>query len=265
MKTDAKQPIRVAMWSGPRNISTAMMRAFGNRQDTAVIDEPFYGAFLARTGTDHPMREDVLAACPTDPRSIAQGLLGPVPGGRPIFYQKHMCHHMVQGIELGWMGACRNAFLIRSPEQVLASYAARRGAVTLADIGFVQQAILFDREADRLGASPPVIEADDVLADPRGVLGRLCERLGIPFLEAMLHWPAGPRATDGVWAPVWYGTVERSTGFAAPRPAATIEDLEHSLRPIALAARPHYERLAKFKIAGSGTTPSVNPSVSPTA
>ena len=186
-------PVRIAMWSGPRNISTAMMRAFENRPDTAVVDEPFYAAWLEKSGADHPMREAVLAAQPTDPAEVIAALTGPVPGGRAVFYQKHMTHHADADLDLAWMAQCRNAFLIRAPEEVVASYVVRRGEARLEDIGFERQAELFEREADRLGAAPPVIDARDVLADPRGTLGALCAALGIPFLEAMLSWPAGRR------------------------------------------------------------------------
>jgi hypothetical protein len=244
------------MWSGPRNISTAMMRSFENRSDTAVVDEPFYAAYLAATGLDHPMREAVLAAQPTDWRVVADQLLGPTLEGRPVFYQKHMTHHMLPKVGLDWMAGCRSAFLIRPPEQVLASYTVKRAEVGLEDIGVVRQAELFDREADRLGAAPPVIEGADVLANPRVALSALCEALGIPFSEAMLAWPAGRRATDGVWAPAWYDAVERSTGFDAPRRVATLDDLDGPTRDIAEAAWPHYERLARHKIVVSSYTPS---------
>jgi len=246
--TARAEPVRIAMWSGPRNISTAMMRAFGARADTAVVDEPFYATYLAKTGAAHPMRAQALASQPTDWRDVAETLLGPVPGGRAIFYQKHMTHHMVGGIDLAWMGRCRNAFLIRSPRQVLASYAARRSEVTLEDIGFVRQTELFDREADRLGAAPPVIDADDVLADPPGVLSALCAALDVPFCDAMLTWPPGRRATDGVWAPVWYEAVERSTGFAPPRKEPAAGDMDEGLEAIAAAARPSYDRLARHRL-----------------
>jgi Sulfotransferase domain len=241
------KPIRIAMWSGPRNISTAMMRAFENRSDTAVIDEPFYAAFLAATGIDHPMRAESLASQPKDPRAVVEQILGPVPGSRPIWYQKHMTHHMVAGFPRDWTLRMRNAFLIRAPQDVLFSYRQKREDVTLDDIGFVSQAELFDREAQRMGRAPPVIHADDVLADPRATLGALCAALDIPFSEDMLAWPAGKRATDGVWAPVWYDSVERSTGFSAPR-AKTAQTLPAHLQAIAEAARPHYEKLAAFKL-----------------
>jgi hypothetical protein len=241
------EPIRIAMWSGPRNISTAMMRSFENRPDTAVIDEPFYAAFLAATGIDHPMREESLASQPKDPRVVVEQILGPVPAGRPVWYQKHMTHHMVTGFPRDWIATMRNAFLIRAPEDVLFSYTQKREAVTLDDIGFVSQAELFDREAQRLGHAPPVIHADDVLADPRRTLGALCAALDISFSENMLSWPAGKRATDGAWAPVWYESVERSTGFSPPR-AMAAKTLPAHLRVIADAARPHYETLLPFKL-----------------
>jgi hypothetical protein len=240
--------IRIAMWSGPRNISTAMMRSFENRPDAAVIDEPFYAAYLSATGIDHPMREESLASQPVDPHVVVEQILGPAPGGRPIWYQKHMIHHMVAGFPRDWIVGMRNAFLIRAPEDVLASYVRKREDVTLDDIGFVSQAELFDSEAQRLGRAPPVIPAGDVLADPRGTLSALCTALDIPFSEKMLAWPAGKRASDGVWAPVWYESVERSTGFSAPR-AKRREPLPAHLQAIADAARPHYEKLLRFKLA----------------
>ena len=242
------EPVRIAMWSGPRNISTAMMRSFENRPDTAVVDEPFYAAFLAATGIDHPMREEAMASQPTDPNIVVEHILGPVPGRRPIFYQKHMTHHMVPSFARDWIEAMRNAFLIRAPEDVLVSYVQRREAVTLDDIGFVRQAELFDRACDRLGRAPPVIDARDVLADPRAVLGGLCAALDVAFDEAMLSWPPGRRATDGVWAPVWYASVERSTGFAPPRPPARRDALPAPLQRIADAARPYYEKMQPFRL-----------------
>lgn len=241
-------PLRIAMWSGPRNISTAMMRSFGNRPDTAVIDEPFYAAYLAGTGIGHPLREESLAAQPQDWRKVVEIVLGPVPEDRPIFYQKHMTHHMLPEFGREWIAQCRNAFLIRAPEDVLASYTEKRSEVALEDIGFVQQREIFEREGDRLGHAPPVIDGADVLANPQGTLSALCRALDISFTEQMLHWPVGRRATDGAWAPAWYDAVERSTGFAPPRPPVALENLRADLKSIALAARPHYERLRAFTL-----------------
>lgn len=249
-------PVRIAMWSGPRNISTAVMRAFENRSDTAVVDEPFYAAYLAASGLDHPMRVEVLAAGPTDPEEVAARLAGPVPQGRAIYYQKHMTHHMLPGFPLAWMDACRHAFLVRSPARVLASYARRREAVDLADIGVTQQVELFERVADRAGAAPPVVDADDLLADPAGLLACLCERLGIAFSPAMLCWPAGRRPSDGVWAPAWYEAVERSTGFAAPGPDQALPPLEPRLQAVADAAAPFYLRLARQRLKALSAPPA---------
>ncbi len=243
--------LRIAMWSGPRNISSAMMRSFGARADAAVIDEPFYAAYLALSGSDHPMRAEVLASQANDWREVAEMLQGPVPGGKAIWYQKLMTHHMLPQFGREWMRHMRNAFLIRDPRFVLGSYARirDRSAMTLADIGIVQQRELFEREAQRLGKAPPVIEGADVLADPPRMLARLCAALGIPFTDSMLHWSAGRRDTDGVWAPAWYAAVESSTGFApAAAVAAAAPELPEELQRIAEAAQAHYAALAAHKL-----------------
>ena len=239
----------IAMWSGPRNISTAMMRSFANRSDTFASDEPFYAAYLAATGLAHPMRAEILAAQPQDWRDVAARCAGPVPGGKSIWYQKHMSHHMLPGVGLDWASTARNAFLIRPPEAVLASYVEKRGDVTLEEIGLPQQVALFERLADRHGTAPPVIEANDVLADPRRVLPALCRACGIAFDEAMLSWPEGPHPSYGVWAPAWYDKVVRSTGFGQPREEIGFEALDDRLKPIAEAARPLYDRLRKHRLA----------------
>lgn len=239
--------VRIAMWSGPRNISTAMMRSFGARTDTAVIDEPFYAAYLAQTGLDHPMREEVLASQSQDWRVVVDALVGAVPNGKHVFYQKHMTHHMLPTIGRDWMERVRNAFLIRDPAAVLASYIQKRGEATLADIGIVQQRELFDRVADRLGHAPPVIEGVEVLKNPARALSDLCHAIGIEYSNDMLHWAPGRRTTDGVWAPAWYHAVEQSTGFGPP-PDAARPPLPHDLQCIADEARPHYEALAKYKL-----------------
>lgn len=235
-------PIRICMWSGPRNLSTALMRSFGNRADCGVADEPFYAAYLKLSGADHPMRQDILHRHETDWRKVAECLLGPAPGGGRIFYQKHMTHHMVPEIGRDWMRECRHAFLIRHPMRVLASYAGKRGPVELEDIGFLEQAELFEEACDMKGSPAPVIDADRLLADPGGVLAKLCEALGIAFSGAMLHWAPGRRDSDGVWARHWYDAVDRSTGFGPARALSPLE--EPRLLSLAARAQPIYDGLA---------------------
>ncbi len=228
------------MWSGPRNISTAMMRSFGSRPDTVVVDEPLYAHYLAVTGIDHPGREAILAAQPQRWPDVAAQLTGPLPGDPAVFYQKHMTHHLLPGIGREWLGALTHAYLIRDPAHVIASYAKVRGEPTLDDLGYPQQLEIFR------AFGGPVVDAADVLRDPRRTLSRLCAALGIGFDEAMLSWPPGPREADGVWAPHWYAAVERSTGFAPwdPSPA----QVPDRLRPLVSAARPYYDEMAAHRI-----------------
>ncbi len=243
----ASEGLRVAMWSGPRNISTALMRAWENRPDVAVIDEPFYAHYLAATGIEHPGRDTVLAAQDRDAARVAARLAGPIPQGRAIWYQKHMSQHLLDDVPRGWMQRVVHCFLIREPEAVAASFTAKRPQAAARELGFEQQARLFEEVAARLGPAPPVIDAADVLKDPRGQLGALCAALGVPFSERMLSWPAGRRDSDGAWAPWWYASVERSTGFAPWRPFE--ETLSDAQRRLAEACRPHYERLARHRLA----------------
>lgn len=210
--------IRIAMWSGPRNISTAMLRAWGNRPDTFVCDEPLYAHYLLKTGRDHPGRSEVLAACEQDWRKVVAWLTGPIPEGKPIFYQKHMAHHLLPDIDRAWLKDLTHALLIRSPREMLTSLLAKYRQITIEDTGLPQQVELVDYLGTHTDQNAPIIDARDVLEDPRGMLTALCERLGVPFTDAMLHWPPGPRETDGVWAKYWYDAVERSTGFAPYRP-----------------------------------------------
>ena len=237
--------MKIAMWSGPRNLSTAMMYAFAARGDCAVVDEPFYGAYLALTGVAHPMREAVLRAHPTDPARIVAAITGPNPGDRPHFYQKHMAHHMVPGIPRGWMAGVVNLFLIRHPARVVASYAAKRARVELDDLGFRQQAELFDH-VRTLGQEPVVIDSHDIRADPEAALRALCAAIGLGWRPEMLRWPAGGIPEDGVWAAHWYGAVHRSTGFAGPE--GELPRLEGEYVALAEAAMPFYERLRVEKI-----------------
>lgn len=235
--------IRIAMWSGPRNISTAMMRAFENRADAEVWDEPFYAWYLAETKLDHPMADEVIAAGLRRWQDVAEQCVSGSPA--PVFYQKHMTQHMLPEVDLGWLSRVTNAFLIREPEAVLASYHDRRADPTMADVGFDRQSEIFDRVAEALGQAPPVLDSDDVLSDPEGNLRKLCAALGIGFDPAMLSWPAGRRESDGVWAPHWYASVEASTGFGKPREPRPLPD---HLRALAESCRPHYDRLAAHRL-----------------
>ena len=237
---------RIAMWSGPRNLSTAMMRSFGSRADTFVSDEPFYAAFLKTTGLGHPMREEVIAAMDCDWASVMASLRDDPPEDRPIWYQKQMWHHMAGPVGYDDFAGFTHAFLIRAPERMIASYLRTREAAAFENFGMDRQAEFFEREADRLGYAPPVIDANDVLASPEAVLAKLCDALGISWDPAMLGWEPGRRDTDGPWAPHWYGAVEKSTGFG--RPETDPVELPADAQEIADRCRPYYERLAAHRI-----------------
>ncbi|TRW17788.1 sulfotransferase-like domain-containing protein [Glacieibacterium frigidum] len=238
--------MRIAMWSGPRNLSTALMRSFGARADTFVSDEPFYGAYLRETGDDQPMKAEVIASMDCDWASVARTMSGSIPGGAPIWYQKHMAHHMEGPVGIADLSGHAHAFLIRDPARVIASYAAKRVAVRADHLGLARQCEYFDREADRLGHAPPVVDAVDILRNPADVLGRLCVALRIAWDPAMLSWEPGRRATDGVWAAHWYGAVEASTGFGAPDDR--VPSVPDEVLPVLDACRPHYDYLAGFRL-----------------
>jgi len=239
-------PLRIAMWSGPRNISTAMMRSWGNRDDCMVVDEPLYAYYLNQTRKPHPGIDDVIAAGLTDWRKVAAQLTGPVPGGKRIYYQKHMTHHLLPEIDRAWLGQLTNCFLIREPREVLASYARIVETATLEDTGFPQQAEIFEYVRERTGQAPPVVDAADMLRDPRRMLGLLCDVLGVDFQESMLSWPPGPRATDGVWAKHWYAEVEKSTGFRPYQPRNIA--LPPRLESLYAACRADYDRLYEHRL-----------------
>jgi len=243
---DAVKPLRIAMWSGPRNISTAMMRAWGNRADTAVVDEPLYAFYLRATGKKHPVVEEVIAAGESDWRRVTLGLTNELPTGKRIYYQKQMTHHLLPEVERAWLGALTNCFLIRDPAEVIASYIRKYDDPTLEDVGFVQQAEIFDWVRARTGAIPPVIEAREVLQDPERMLRLLCNSIGVEFDAAMLSWPPGLRATDGVWAKHWYGEVAQSTGFAPYRSQPS--EVPERLRKIEARCRECYDRLYEYRL-----------------
>lgn len=237
------------MWSGPRNISTALMRSFGNRPDCAVTDEPLYAHYLSslspRRRAEHPAADEVMRSQPTDAASVITHLLGPAPLGRAIWYQKHMAHHLTPGMDLRWIDGLTNALLIREPREVIVSFSKVINTPTPADLGFPQQVALLERIIAS-GRSPIVIDSRTILTSPRGALAALCAALGIGFDESMLQWPPGPRATDGVWAPHWYANVNASTGFApyAPRHEPVPPDLE----PVLAACEPLYQQLREHAI-----------------
>lgn len=237
--------LRLAMWSGPRNISTALMRSWGNRSDTAVCDEPLYAHYLLHTGAPHPGAAEVISHHETDWRRVVEGLVGPVPGGREIYYQKHMSHHLLPDIGRDWLGSLTHCFLIRDPAEVVVSLARTLAEPGLADTGLPQQVELFRWVWDHTGRVPPVLDARDVLSDPRRMLSLLCEAVGVPFREAMLSWPPGRRDTDGVWAKYWYAEVEKSTGFQPPRPAPPVPE---RLAELHAACVPLYQALSRHRL-----------------
>ncbi|MGI8702304.1 MAG: HAD family hydrolase [Nocardioidaceae bacterium] len=238
---------RLAVWSGPRNVSTALMRAWENRPDCEVVDEPLYPCYLARTGIDHPGRDEVLAVGETDWRVVVERLLAPAPEGVAVVYQKHMAHHLVPEIGHGWLSELTNVLLIRDPREVVASYIESRSSVHADDIGLRQQLSLYDELTAR-GATPPVVDAGDFLRDPERYLRWMCDLVGVGFTDAMLHWPPGPRESDGVWARYWYASVWRSTGFAPYRPRTV--HLEGDAARVAAECLSSYERLFAHRLQG---------------
>jgi hypothetical protein len=248
----------IAMWSGPRNISTAMMRSWGNRPDTFVCDEPFYAHYLLTTNhTDHPGYEQIIAGHETDWQKVVRWLRGPIPEGKGIFYQKHMAHHLLPGMATDWIDRMSNCFLIRDPNEMLLSLVEFLPSPSLLETGLPQQARLFEHLLERNHTPPPVIDATDVLADPAGMLRALCARLQVPFYDEMLTWPAGPRSTDGVWAQYWYEKTYETTGFGPHRKKTgrLPDHLQHTLeRCHQLYERLYRQRLQPLKDEARATT-----------
>lgn len=234
--------IRLAMWSGPRNISTALMRSWENRPDSKVVDEPLYAYYLNETQLNHPGRDEVVAAGEPDWRTAVAELTGPQPAGVAVYYQKHMTHHLIPQLPRDWITELDNVLLIRDPFEVVVSYLRTRSDVVAEDIGLVQATQLYEQ----LGPQTPVIDAADFLQNPQGYLRWLCDRFGLPFTERMLSWPAGPRDSDGVWAPYWYDAVLASTGFEAYRPREV--HLEGAALAAAEASKPHYDLLHGVRV-----------------
>lgn len=244
----ANRPVvtRIAMWSGPRNISTALMRSFENRGDTHVSDEPLYASYLARTGYEHPGRDEILASQCSDVTEVFRELAGPVPGDRPIWYQKQMSHHLPSDLDVVPLAAFRHVLLIRDPGEMLTSLVRIIPEPTAHQTGLPQQCELWRRLAAGRGGGPPVIDAADILSNPERMLRKLCDLLGIDFRPTMLSWPAGRRPTDGVWAKHWYGNVEQSTGFGPHRPKR--EPVPGSLTAVLDHCRRCYDQLAAYRL-----------------
>ena len=239
-------PIRITMWSGPRNISTALMRAWGNRADTVVIDEPFYAFYLRATGKKHPGADKVIANGETNWRKVVNQVTGPVPDGKNIFFQKQMTHHLLPEVDRQWLRDVTNCFLIRDPREVIASYVKKREDPALQDLGFVQQGEIFDFVRERMSAIPPIVDAKDVLENPKRTLGLLCDAVGVEFSESMLSWPPGLRETDGIWAKYWYGEVARSRSFQPYFPR--YDEVPKHLLEIHKRCRECYERLYEYRL-----------------
>jgi len=240
-------PIYLAMWSGARNISTAMMRSRASRPDTFVCDEPLYAHYLQVTRRSHPGADEVIANGETDWRKVVQYLTGSIPQQKRIFYQKQMTHHLLPQIDRAWLRLVTNCFLIRDPREVIISYLKKNDELALEDIGFVQQLEIFNSVREQTGAIPAVIDARDVLENPRRILTLLCESVGVGFSEAMLSWAPGLRETDGIWAKHWYNEVQTSTTFREP-PARQAEAMPEDVRGVYEKAREFYEQLYQHRL-----------------
>lgn len=238
--------MKIAMWSGPRNLSTAMMYAFGNRSDCDAVDEPFYASYLARTGIMHPMQDAILSSQPNDPADVITALTAS--SEAPIQYQKHMTHHM-DGVPLHWLDGMENVFLIRHPARVIASYAQKRENPNLHDLGFVQQVAIYDY-CQALGQKPIVVDSDDMLSDPPTMMRQLCSDLQIPYQDAMVSWAAGPREYDGVWASHWYDAAHLSTGLT--RVTRKLPSVDSEFEDLLTQAMPLYNQMSALKITENG-------------
>lgn len=241
---------RIAAWSGPRNISTAMMRSWENRPDTIVCDEPFYAHYLQETGLEHPGRDTVLAHHESNWKKVVEELTGPC--NSPVYYQKHMTHHLLPNIDRAWLDNVTNIFLIRHPREMMTSLVKTIPNPTIEETGLPQQVALFELIRKTSNEVPIVIDSKDLLQQPKNMLSRLCKNLSIPFYDAMLSWPTGKRDSDGIWAPHWYASVEASTEFAPWKPKDTT--LPPAFESMCLECTELYEQLAIHKMNPKDTT-----------
>ena len=237
---------RIAMWSGPRNISTAMMYSFDNRQDSYCSDEPLYAHYLARTGVTHPGAQMVVDSGEIDWKRVVDSICGEIPNGADIWYQKHMTHHLLPHMGLDWVSKLTNCLLIRDPREVLLSMSKKTDQIDVMATGLPQQNRLFDHLLETTGDIPTIVDSRDILKNPERMLSKLCEVLEIPFDQSMLSWQAGPRECDGIWAEFWYDAVWESTGFAPYRPR--IGDLAPEYQVYHDECQIFYERLQSFRL-----------------
>ncbi len=238
--------VRIAMWSGPRNISTALMRSFENRTDCFVSDEPFYAFYLHQTGVNHPLKEEVIEAGETNWEKTADYLTGSIPQGKPIWYQKHMAQHILPGTNLEWIHLVKNCLLIRDPAKVVISYAKKFEITSTEQLGYPQQLLLFEKITGDSGIPPLIVDSADILRNPRKTLKEFCRQIGISFSEKMLTWRAGKRNTDGVWGKHWYRNVEKSTGFQPFRNSE--EKVPDKYKKIYLESLKYYQQLYQHRI-----------------
>ena len=237
--------INLAVWSGPRNISTALMYSFGNRDDFEIIDEPFYGNYLIETGLDHPMREKIILSQPENVTDVIDNLTKDRSIIGKNLYQKHMTHHMVRSVPRGWFDQVNHVFLLRHPARVISSFAKKYNRISEQDIGFKKQVELFLEITER-GLKPIVVNSEDIRKKPEETLTKLCDRINLSFQKSMLYWSKGGQIKDGVWASHWYGSAHKSTGFSGPED--TLPNLKGRNANLAEASMPFYSSLLRFAI-----------------
>ena len=240
----------ICLWSGPRNVSTALMYSFAQRDDVRVVDEPLYGHYLQQSGAEHPGRDEVIAAMDCDGDAVMRGLLAAQrenPATR--LFLKQMAHHLV-AIDLGFLQETSNVFLIRDPVEMLPSLTVQLPQAKLPDTSLEQQWRLFESLAAS-GTTPAILDSRELLLDPEGVLRQLCAHLDLPFAPAMLEWQPGARPEDGIWAEHWYHAVHRSSGFA---PYKAKQGFPPHLQGLLDECQPWYERLYAHAIRSRSET-----------
>jgi len=239
--------LRLNLWCGPRNVSTALMYSFRQRPDTRVVDEPLYAHYLTHSDAVHPGTTDIIGSMASDiERVLANVVLAP--SDRPVVVFKQMAHHLVPSVPLDFLDECTNVLVIRDPVEVLTTIVRQLPQPTMRDIGIARQVELYDDLRGR-GQDPAVIDARFLLEDPAGVLQQLCRHVGLEWDDRMLSWPAGPKPEDGVWASHWYQNAHASTGFAPYSPKS--EPIPEPVRTLAAEAAELYAELAHRALRGA--------------